>query len=240
MILQVDIGNSRIKWRLRRQGRTLESGVGNHGDYQWLQGLALQQVWVSSVVALESESLQAALAAYGLPRARFASAQASAGGVVNGYQVPATLGVDRWLALLGARQLSVGPAVVVDAGTALTVDLLGADGRHRGGYIAPGLTLMQQSLALKSQALAVNFERRGRVAPGDSSATAIEAALVAMGRGLIETGRLSLSEYCPADPVLLLFTGGDGDFWQRVLAEGSSEPELLFIGLERYFTQGQG
>ncbi|WP_049724097.1 type III pantothenate kinase [Gilvimarinus polysaccharolyticus] len=237
MILQIDIGNSRIKWRLRSKGLTLRAGVAEHGNYYWLQGLiGVQQVWVSSVVMAESERLSAALMVHGCPKAEFAQAQACAGGVTSGYQEPATLGVDRWLGLLGARQLCAGPVLLVDAGTALTVDLLASDGRHLGGYIAPGLALMRQSLALKSPALNLEPLSCYSVSPGDTSASAIDAGLVAMGRGLIETGRSLLVGATQEPQVSLLFTGGDGDVWRQVMSEGFGEPELLFLGLEYFFS----
>lgn len=233
MILQIDIGNTRIKWRLRDQGRTLDAGVSAHGDYRWLTGHGIRRVWVSSVVVAESERLTEMLAKSGLPAPEFALSQPSLGEVVNGYRQPHTLGVDRWLALLGARQRVAGAALVVDAGTALTVDLLAGDGRHLGGYIAPGLALMRQSLALKSQALAVAPAVSAEALPGSSSSSAIEAGLVAMGRGVIVTGYDAL--VAAGSRPSLLFTGGDGTFWQGVLGEGEVVPELLFSGLERYF-----
>ncbi|WP_052480902.1 type III pantothenate kinase [Gilvimarinus agarilyticus] len=233
MILQIDIGNTRIKWRLRDQCRTLDRGVSAHGDYPWLAEKNIVRVWVSSVVVAESERLIEALGAAGLPAPEFASAQFCLGDVVSGYQEPHTLGVDRWLALLGARQRVAEAVLVVDAGTALTVDLLASDGRHLGGYIAPGLALMRQSLALKSHALAVDSASCDTALPGRSSAEAIEAGLTAMGRGVIVAGCDSLRK-AGSEPTIL-FTGGDGPHWQRVLGEGEVVPELLFAGLERYF-----
>src|SRR5690554_328097 len=239
MILQVDIGNSRIKWRLRRRGITLESGVACHGDFSWLSGLSCQRVWVSSVAPSQAQALSGALNSYGHPEAEFARTQAQAGAVVNGYKEPASLGVDRWLLLLAARQAHTGAVLIVDAGTALTVDLLAASGQHLGGYIAPGLQLMRDSLAHKSNALKVALAPGVPLAPGGSSATAIEAALTIMGRGLIESGRLALAEAEGEALVQCVFTGGDGVFWQQVVAAGTVEHELLFAGLECYFSADQ-
>ncbi len=81
------------------------------------------------------------------------AAAASAGGVVNGYDNPAQLGADRWAALIGARGLHAGPALVVMAGTATTVDCLDAQGVFRGGLILPGLDLMRRSLARNTAGL---------------------------------------------------------------------------------------
>ena len=62
------------------------------------------------------------------------------------YQDPSKLGADRWAALIGARALSSTNTLVINAGTATTIDLLGGNGLHYGGWILPGLSLMQESL----------------------------------------------------------------------------------------------
>ena len=62
------------------------------------------------------------------------------------YEDPSKLGADRWAALIGARALSSVNALVINAGTASTIDLLGGNGIHYGGWILPGLSVMQQSL----------------------------------------------------------------------------------------------
>jgi type III pantothenate kinase len=74
------------------------------------------------------------------------STQRAAAGVVNGYADHTLLGVDRWLAMIGAYHEVRGACVVADIGTAATVDVVAADGRHRGGYIVPGPRLMVASL----------------------------------------------------------------------------------------------
>lgn len=62
------------------------------------------------------------------------------------YQEPSKLGADRWAAIIGARALKNVNSLVINAGTATTIDLLGANGVHYGGWILPGLELMQKSL----------------------------------------------------------------------------------------------
>jgi len=68
-------------------------------------------------------------------------------GMRSQYQDPSKLGADRWAALIGARALSRKNTLIVNAGTATTIDLLGSNGMHYGGWILPGLELMQTSLA---------------------------------------------------------------------------------------------
>ncbi len=62
------------------------------------------------------------------------------------YQDPSKLGADRWAAIIGAYVLSKNNTLIVNAGTATTIDLLGSNGVHYGGWILPGLCLMHASL----------------------------------------------------------------------------------------------
>jgi type III pantothenate kinase len=236
MKLQIDIGNTQIKWRTRNQGVTLASGRAVHGDYAWLAAHAsATQVWVSSVVPRESGRLREALHSLAAPSPQFACAEGRNGDLISGYSSPQALGVDRWMALLGARQQCHEALVVVDAGTALTVDVLEASGQHLGGYIGPGLRLMRAALAGQSSVLDVPAVGGYRHKPGDCSAAAIEAALVAMGCGLLASGRAALVDAKGA--VQMLYTGGDGDFWRRAFdCGGQYVPELVLDGVEAYFT----
>lgn len=71
------------------------------------------------------------------------------------YKEPSKLGADRWGALIGARALSNKNTLIVNAGTATTIDLLGSNGVHYGGWILPGLGLMQESLHSKTAQLPI-------------------------------------------------------------------------------------
>lgn len=81
------------------------------------------------------------------------------------YQDPSKLGADRWAALIGARALSNTNTLVINAGTATTIDLLGGNGVHYGGWILPGLSLMHESLQRNTAQLPL-------VSPSDTPAKA--------------------------------------------------------------------
>ncbi len=66
-----------------------------------------------------------------------------------------TFGADRWAGLIAARQLSTENSLVISAGTATTIDFLGANGIHYGGWIFPGLGIMRESLLTNTAGLAV-------------------------------------------------------------------------------------
>ncbi len=62
------------------------------------------------------------------------------------YQQPQQLGVDRWLTLIAAHAMGSRPVCIVDSGTALTIDVIDAGGRHLGGQILPGFEMMHKAL----------------------------------------------------------------------------------------------
>ncbi|MDP2824745.1 MAG: type III pantothenate kinase [Sulfuritalea sp.] len=150
MILCLDAGNTRLKFGLRDdRGWRLQGAL----DYRDFADLALQLPQkptriVACNVAGEAIRLriEALAGSLDVPLAWLTSS-ATACGVKNGYEQPEQLGADRWAALIGARALHAGPAVVTMAGTATTIDALDDQGRFRGGLILPGLALMRSALA---------------------------------------------------------------------------------------------
>ena len=170
--LLIDAGNSRLKWARLARGHYRRGG-----SLEWqaarlpallkklLRSAApIGAVWFSSVAGAEFEQgLRRAARAASLPAPRRVRTRRRAGGVRNGYTETWRLGVDRWVALIGARQLFPDSALcVVDVGTALTIDLLDERGRHRGGAIIPGPALMAASLIKETAGIA----RRARGAAG--------------------------------------------------------------------------
>lgn len=160
-LLALDVGNTRLKWALyeapRPAARLLAHGVQflenieslAEGDWRqlrpprWVLGTIVAGAGVRHRVEEQLEPWDAALH-WVVPRAEEA-------GVVNGYDHPARLGSDRWVAMIGARQrlLARGqrrPCIVVMVGTAVTVEALDADGRFLGGIILPGHGIMLRAL----------------------------------------------------------------------------------------------
>jgi type III pantothenate kinase len=168
-ILALDAGNSRVKWGLYSPphwvtlGATPNAEIGTLALRDW-QNLPRPARVVGVNVAGEGVRLriEALLTRWRLvPEWLFSTAKAA--GVVNSYANPEQLGADRWAALVAARSRvsaagSPPPAIVINAGTAVTIDALDSDGVFRGGFILPGLRLMLQALADNTAAL--------KVAPG--------------------------------------------------------------------------
>lgn len=160
---------------------------------------------------------------------QFARSSAQHAGVINAYVDPSRLGVDRWLALiaLSARAQDV---CVVDCGTAITVDVLRADGCHLGGYILPGLSMMAGVLLHETRR--VRFDPDAIIeglALGRNTGEAVKHGALAAVVALIEK---TVAEH----PCALVLTGGDAARVSASLAcPHELQPELLLYGLQRYF-----
>ena len=230
MILQLDVGNSALKWRLCGDAGVIERGVIPREAALRLPepGAAPRAAWVASVAEPDYErELCAALRdAWGI-EPWIARTSAVAGGVTNSYASPERMGVDRWLAMIAAWQLVGGALCVIDAGSALTIDFLGADGVHRGGYILPGLAMMERALLADTDRVRFGDAPRDCLEPGKSTETAVLNGLQLAQVGAIE---LALDRYGSGEA--LVFTGGAGASAMRLLDRGGSyREELVLDGL---------
>lgn len=236
MILEVDAGNTFIKWRYRNdEGHVAERG-------RWLTRnfcaadladcmVVPQQVLAGSVAGGEFEQklAQATVDRWGVS-VRFARSAALAAGVRNSYSDPARMGVDRWLVLLAAWQHSKEACCIVDCGSAITVDLLSADGEHQGGYILPGLRLMRQVLTGATAGILVDREINDfSTRPGCDTSSA-----VIHGSNLMFS---ALARMLPDWVAVqqgggrLLVTGGDGALFCELMGSGELRPDLVMDGL---------
>lgn len=148
MILVIDIGNTRTKWALAdAEGKLTEYEVCMNAD---LAETNLKKISKKADMALISnvagdamaERLEEVLAP--LPSV-FAATEKQACGVLN--SVYPTLGVDRWMALIAVKSRVKQAVLVVNAGTAITIDALDSQGKFLGGTIMPGIRLMHTALA---------------------------------------------------------------------------------------------
>jgi type III pantothenate kinase len=154
-VLLVDIGNTRIKWarfdgeRLGTRRAAVHSAWRSVDYARRLFGSARlpEGMLVASVAGSRVDRMLAAAARRAGVPARFVTVPRRAAGVTVGYLEPWRLGVDRFVAAVGAHHLFKGVAAcVVGVGTAMTIDLITAAGRHRGGVIIPAPGLMVDTL----------------------------------------------------------------------------------------------
>lgn len=233
MILEIDIGNSFLKWRLRdtREGVVDRGRQPAGAPLEPLLALwrgRVSCIWVGSVAAPEIDAaLVQAMRAEGLPQPRFAVSCERAAGVENSYADPATMGVDRWLEMLAGRARTGQAFCVVDCGSAITIDFVDGNGRHRGGYILPGMRTLQQ--ALLGTTARVFVERpvsEFRPVPGCSTSDAVTQGADFVFDAIAR--RLALDVGCDQP---LFITGGDGELFQQCLGRGEWIPDLVLDGL---------
>jgi type III pantothenate kinase len=242
MMLAIDCGNSRIKWA-RFAGRKIDlRGAGTVDDATALAALGdalaadAGPVWVANVAGAAIAARLTELAASRLgPAPRFAQVAAEAHGIVCAYRDPATLGVDRWLAMIAARRQVAGAFVVIAAGTAVTFDAVDADGRHLGGLILPGDALMIEALANRTEQIEL-VPRAGAPVSGLELLGRSTAEAVATGGRLALAAALDraiavVAEAWAAPPPVLL-TGGDAALVAPWLASDSRlRADLVLEGL---------
>ena len=233
--LLLDVGNTAIKWRLTHADCLLTPG-GAVTDVEALLRVVENQPWsavgISSVTSERAH--QAVVEALGFRQAaplRVAVSESSSMGLRNSYAVPGEIGVDRWLAMLAAHCLHEGPVCVIDAGTAITLDLLTADGAHLGGYILPGAHLMSRALTNATGRINAALEDPPTLAPGNSTGQCVSAGAWRSALGAVQSVLTDFPDHRP------LLTGGGADALIKLGLTGETNPDLVFEGLRLWLSQ---
>ena len=233
--LLMDVGNTAIKWRLTHADCLLMPG-GTVTDTDALLRVVEDQPWsavgISSVAGEPAH--QALVEALGFRQAaplRIAVAESSSMGVRNSYAVPGEMGVDRWLAMLAAHCLHEGPVCVIDAGTAITLDLLTADGEHLGGYILPGADLMSRALTNATGRISVAFPHPPTLAPGNSTVQCVSAGSWRAALGAVQSVLADFPDHRP------LLTGGGASALFELGLAAETCPDLVFEGLRLWLSR---
>ncbi|MEO8631374.1 MAG: type III pantothenate kinase, partial [Betaproteobacteria bacterium] len=150
-ILAIDAGNTRIKWGIwDDEWATLDAVATTHVESLGQVWHALPKLDVVIACSVAGAHVRDWLEQWWGERGatlRWLISQREQCGVRNSYRDPQTLGADRWAAIIAAHHQVQGSALVVNAGTAVTVNALSSDGEFLGGLILPGLDLMAAALA---------------------------------------------------------------------------------------------
>ncbi|MFO8004212.1 type III pantothenate kinase [Thioalkalivibrio sp.] len=243
----IDLGSSRVKWQVRSaSGTVLERGQWEGAADPLDQALPKtppSAVWLARVGPIGREqSLRSAIRARHGDRAVHSVRPQPDGpaGLCLDYDC-SQFGADRYCALVGVLGRTRAPAVVIDAGTAVTIDLLGADGRHLGGYILPGL---RRGLSAVSELLPAELQARvgpalGRAPasgkschPGHDTAEALIQGWMHGLAGAVERlgSRDRVGDAAGGGEWWL--TGGDAPWLAGLLERPARvEPDLVFDGL---------
>lgn len=166
-ILAIDVGNSFIKWGVNEDGLWLAKTRLAHGEIGTLLNNLKTLSNINCVVAstvsnhLITKKLNTILAAFNY-RAHWIISRSYQCGITNNYKDKQQLGTDRWAAMIAAWNLYHNSCVVVNVGTAMTIDAISRDGLFLGGYIVPGPFLQLKSLEANTQ---INYDAAESIPP---------------------------------------------------------------------------
>lgn len=247
MLLTIDAGNTRTKWAIfDRNGEITQQGACINDELFNIdlspESLGYERIIISNVAGIAHASkLENLLASHHLPIIWVKSSQ-EACNVINGYTQVETLGTDRWASLVAAWHIKHAPCVVVNAGTAVTIDALhkqfenDQQAEFPGGMILPGLNLMQTSLGLGTAQLPIKDKSKdfNEIVPVDifakSTTLAINAGAVYAITGAIVNMANALEAKCGQTPFIVM-SGGDAAFIQTYLTDAMTNPTVIVDNL---------
>ena len=247
MDILIDIGNTRVKWK----AVSVEAGSETHHFlYQSTTFIKdvekslvgkintqISHVYVSNVAG---EEIKIKLIQWFVDKFQvepvFAQSQRKMHGLVSAYIHPEQLGVDRFLAMLGANVQSDEAAVIIDCGTAVTVDCVNTCKQFVGGVILPGISLMRNSLFQNAEALNVPIKEQNFTLFATDTDLAISSGTILAVTSVIEHAMKKLKELTGVEPKCII-TGGDGELIRSQLSfEADYSPDLVLKGLSVYFS----
>lgn len=233
--LLIDVGNTAIKWRLANAEGLLGAG-GSVSDAASLGKAVEAEHWGAAGLAsvagdVADAELIAVLTASGATAVHRATAKATCLGLVSSYAEPERMGVDRWLAMLAAHAHNEGALCVIDAGTAVTLDLVSAEGVHEGGYILPGADLMRRALSNETGRIHVSALEASAIIPGNNTQACVTAGSWRAVLGAVESTMAAYPEHRP------LLTGGSASTLRGFGLTATVSPDLVMEGLRLWLSR---
>jgi len=238
MRLLIDVGNTQVKYVFQASGVSAPLSDIVYLNYHAFKAQLSQGKFsqVSEVILANvhgnqvHDAIEKWVADYNIAFVQVHSS-ANAFGISSSYQQPESLGVDRWLAMIGAKQLYPQQnLLIIDAGTATTVDLLAANGQHFGGWIMPGVQTLFDSLLTRTTKIIARPKVTASISFGQDSSNCLNHGSWAMTIGAIKEAIIQANSLLTLDKVLI--TGGNGEQIAKLMAEHCQlEPKLVFLGL---------
>ena len=242
--LLFDIGNTRVKWGvldgedLRRTGSITHDTLKKKGIESLTRRLPrrVDDALACNVAGQNfAKRFARAIGIHINGDLRYTRSEREAFGLVSAYRQPRTLGVDRWIAMLGARAEFRGALCVVDAGTAITIDAIDSDGQHLGGQIIPGIDLMGQ--ALRRDTSDIGAAKRSVADPGADASMFANGTDKAVAFGALNAATGAVERAVQAlrtaghRPKIVL-TGGDASrILDQLRGAPALRPNLVLQGL---------
>ncbi|MBL78640.1 MAG: type III pantothenate kinase [Nitrosomonadaceae bacterium] len=233
-LMAVDSGNTHVKWGIHDGNTWIKQGRSNLN-----QDLLLQQEWknlprphkiiVSNVTDIEAKNKLSKLLSYWEIKPNWVTARTYQCGVKNHYIDPPLLGSDRWAALIAAWNYQQRGCLVIDVGTAMTVDTLSDTGEFLGGIIVPGFKLMKKALTANIISLQ-NQEGKFSNFP-NNTADAIHSGTVHALAGTVKCMSELLSITLGHIPKCIISGGSSQQLLSKLNMDASVVDNLILEGL---------
>jgi type III pantothenate kinase len=223
MRILVDAGNTSTKWQLRSSSDAVAGGQGDlRALRDWVAVLDDSKQYAVAVSCVKDDSyaheIGRAFESLSSTTLHFVKSSATFAGVRNAYDEPQRLGVDRWLALLAIKARGENSAVIIDVGTACTIDVL-ENGQHLGGYIFPGMALARDAMVANTDKIRFSEQPEPSTSLGTNTASCVLSGVW-----------LTLLASCQS--VIDRFPNA------TVYLTGGSAPELVALGLDAQRVDG--
>ncbi len=239
MIVLIDIGNTRTKYCIVNEGkRNSQQAIFNKRisyDFLYKNFIGATKIIVASVSHVQlTNEINVWCQINKITYQKIVS-ETKKNNVITAYKEPTQLGIDRWLVLIGASELFPNKNVlIIDAGTATTIDFLAASGQHQGGWILAGINTLITSVLADTVQVQANDKEKESLAFGVNTSENVHNAAWAATVGTIN---LAISQVQQQGFILdeVIFTGGNGRLLSSMLPYQSSViDELVFSGFQAY------
>ena len=242
MNLLIDFGNSRCKWANLDNNALLEVNAYIYHSEDSIDRAcevveqicfdSIQQIHIVSVLgdAFEKEFNSQVNKLSGIDII-FHTSQSNGFGVVLTYANPLNYGADRYAALIAAHNKAAGGKIIIDCGTATTIDVIDANGKHLGGLIIPGVGLMCSALANKASGIAMPKQANPISLFNEDTADAVYSGSVLVlnhgVRGIIQEIMGNINQQ-----VTVYVTGGESNMITLTDIDYVACPNLVLEGLQ--------
>lgn len=244
MNLLLDIGNSSIAWVTQQGNQFIQSGSIYHDmsvsiekqmSNQFSSHNEIETVLISSVLSKEQTSN---VSDWFKTEWHCSVWQAETGsefnGLKNSYTNTTKMGVDRWLNMIAAREEFKNRLCIIDCGTAMTIDIVGADGQHEGGVIVPGLMRLQEALISGTNRIQGKSNTIGNIDLANNTQAAISNGAMI---NLVATIEYTMSKFEKnGEKMSCVVTGGDASqVIENLSIVYEYRPMLIFNGMNRLY-----
>ena len=244
MKILVDIGNTRTKYKYiefiqntHLYTEDIRSVDNNLINEEWLNThwANVEKITIATVKGGKlSQLIELWSAATNIPT-QFVVSEKERFGVINSYDTPTNLGVDRWLSLLGgAYSYPNMGLVIIDAGTATTIDILDHKGRHQGGWILAGVDILLEQIGNNTSQVRYGISEKPSIEFGQSTSECVNNAVWAATAGMINMGINKAVKDFSINFCILL--GGNAEKLSTLIEHKNVivDKELIFSGLKHY------